>query len=59
MKKAVFASALLLALIGCQQKTQEPAAAPAAPAAAPAAPAAPEAPAAAPAAPAEQPTDKK
>lgn len=58
MKKVVFLSAVLFALIGCQQKeaAQEPAAPAAAPAA-PATPAAPEAPAAAPAAPAE--TDKK
>lgn len=62
MKKVIFASAVVLALIGCQQK--QPATttdvAPAAAPAAPATPAAPEAPAAAPApaAPAGQ-VDKK
>lgn len=61
MKKVIFASAVVLALIGCQQK--EPATTEVAPAAAPAAPAtsaAPEAPAAstAPTAPAGS-ADKK
>jgi len=58
MKKALFVSAILAALIGCQQKqAPAPAAAPAAPAAA--APADAAAPAAAPAAEQKPATDKK
>jgi len=57
MKKALFISAILAALIGCQQKqAPAPAAAPAAPAAAPADGAAP---AAAPAGDQKPATDKK